>query len=384
MVTVKPRISWRVVVVSVLIAALMPAAAEPVGAAPMLDSDKVRRLDATIEQTLRTAAIPGAIIGIWTPGESYVRAFGTADQATGRAMQPDFYSRIGSVTKTFTATGVLQLVDEGRVGLDDPVGRYVDGVPRGDEITLRQLAGMTSGLFDYTATQQFDQALEADPYRSYTPRELLGWAFAEPEMFAPGEGFGYSNTNTILLGLVVEAVSGQSLANYIHDAILTPLGLVHTSLPATNTLPDPHPQGYTDQTGPVVAATNWDPSWEWAAGGMISTLDDLRIWARAVATGRLLSPATQAQRLVMTAVPGAAPPSGYGLGIMNNNGWIGHSGALPGFEAFSAFLADGQMTLVILTNTDVPYREPARGHVAAVANAITKIVSPDYVTLVAG
>jgi D-alanyl-D-alanine carboxypeptidase len=368
---------------NVVAAVLGLTSACPVGAQPTLDWTVARRLDAAIEQAMRAAAIPGTIVGIWGPDGSYVRAFGIADKATGAAMKPDFFSRIGSVTKTFTVTGVLQLADQGRLGLDDPIAHYVDGVPHGEEITLRQLARMQSGLYNYTATPQFDQALNADPYRHFTPQELLDWAFAQREVFAPGEGFDYSNTNTILLGLVVEKVSGQSLPDYIRDHILTPLGMTNTSLPTTNAFPDPHAQGYTDQTGPVTTATDWDPSWEGAAGGLISTLDDLRIWAPAVATGQLLSPGMQAQRLQMVGVPGAPPTSGYGLGINNNGGWIGHNGALPGYETVSAYLPEQQTTLVILTNTDIPYQDPTHGHVSTVANAITKVISPQHVTLTA-
>jgi D-alanyl-D-alanine carboxypeptidase len=376
--------NWRrAVVAATVTAVLWVASVSPVGAQPTLDPAMAQRLDAAIQQAMHTASIPGAIVGIWGPNDSYVRAFGVADKATGAPMKPDFYSRIGSVTKTFTVTGVLQLADQGRLGLDDPIARHVDGVPRGDEIALRQLARMQSGLYNYSATKEFDQALVADPYRHFAPQELLDYAFAQPEVFAPGEGFDYSNTNTILLGLVVEKVSGQSLSDYIHDHILAPLGMNHTSLPTTNAFPDPHAQGYTDQTGPVTTATDWFPSWGWAAGAMISTLDDLRIWAPAAATGQLLSPGMQAQQLQMVGVPGYPPPAGYGLGIDNNNGWIGHNGGLPGYETVSAYLPEQQTTLVILTNTDIPYKDQSRGHVASVANAITKIISPHHVTLTA-
>jgi D-alanyl-D-alanine carboxypeptidase len=296
-------------------------------------------------------------------------------------MKPDFFSRIGSVTKTFTVTALLQLADQGRLGLDDPIARYVDEVPRGDEITLRQLARMQSGLYNYTATEQFDQALRTDPHRHFVPQELLDWAFAQPEVFPPGAGFDYSNTNLVLLGLVVEKVSGQSLPDYFRERILMPLGMSQTNLPTTNALSDPHAQGYTDQTGPVTIATDWDPSWAWAAGGMISTLDDLRIWAPAVATGRLLSPGMQAQRMQMVGVPGYPPPSGYGLGITDNGGWIGHGGALPGYESVIGYLPERQTTLVILINTDIPYKDQSRGHVASVANSITKIIAPQHVML---
>ena len=207
-------------------------------------------------------------------------------------MKTDFYSRIGSETKTFTVTGVLQLADQAKLGLDDPIAKFVDGVPEGDKITLRQLAQMQSGLFNYSESPEFQQAMLADPRRPFTPQELLNFAFAQPNAFPPGEGFEYCNTNTVLLGVVVEKVSGQPLHDYVRDHILTRLGMSHTSFPTTNAFPEPHAQGYTVQTadGKEANATDWNPSWGWAAGAMISTLDDMHIWAPALATGKLLTP----------------------------------------------------------------------------------------------
>ena len=203
-------------------------------AAQDIDGGIAQRLDAAIDQVMTAASIPGAIIGLWGPEGRYVRAVGAADKATGAPMKADFYSRIGSMTKTFTVTGVLQLAEQGKLGLDDPIGKYIDGVPQGDKITLRQLARMRSGLENYAKTPGFQQVLVADPYRNFTPQELLGYAFAAPMPFPPGEAFEYSNTNTVLLGLVVEKVSKQSLPDYIKDHILTPLGLDHTIFPTTN------------------------------------------------------------------------------------------------------------------------------------------------------
>ena len=216
-------------------------------AAKEMDAGIAARLDEAIDKAMDQAGVPGAIIGIWGPDGDYVRAVGVADQAGGAQMSTDFYHRIGSQTKTFTVTGVLQLADQGKLGLDDPIAKYIDGVPEGDKITLRQLARMQSGLANYTDTDGFQQAFFADPFQNFTPQELLDFAFAEPMKFQPGEGFLYCNTNTVLLGLVVEKVSGQSLPDYIRDHITTPLGMSHTSFPTTNAFPDPHAQGYTTQ-----------------------------------------------------------------------------------------------------------------------------------------
>jgi D-alanyl-D-alanine carboxypeptidase len=347
-------------------------------AAMDVDPALAQRLDTAINDAMKAVNVPGVIVGLWGPDGQYVRAFGVADKATGAPMKPDFYHRIGSVTKTFTITGVLQLVDEGKVKLDDPIARYVDGVPKGDRITLRQLARMQSGLHNYSAVEAFGNALFSDPKRAFTPRELLDFAFSEPNDFEPGQGFEYCNTNTVLLGLTVEKVSGQSLPDYVRDHILTPLKLSHTSFSTDNAFPEPHAQGYTlGLDDKEVTATDWNPSWGWAAGAMISTLDDMRIWADALATGTLLTPETQRQRLETVNAPSLPPQDGYGLGIFDLAGWVGHNGSLPGYQSVVVHLAEKQMTLVIMSNTDTPAGggEPS----TALANAITKIVSPDHV-----
>jgi D-alanyl-D-alanine carboxypeptidase len=219
----------------------------------------------------------------------------------------------------------------------------------------------------------------ADPRRPFTPHELIDFAFTQPNTFPPGQGFEYCNTNTVLLGMVVQKVSGQPLDAYIHDHILAPLGMSHTSFPTTNAFPEPHAQGYTRQTadGKEAVATDWDPSWAWAAGAMISTLDDMRIWAPALATGKLLTSQMQEQRLQTVGSPGMPPQDGYGLGIFNLGGWIGHNGSLPGYQAVVVYLPQKQTSLVILTNTDIEYQggEPS----TTLATAITKVLTPDHV-----
>ncbi len=359
-----------------------PTATTDVSTAPAaeeMDAAVAKRLDEAIDKAMDQAAIPGAIIGIWGPDGNYARAFGVADRAGGAPMNTDFYHRIGSQTKTFTITGVLQLADQGKLGLDDPISKYIDGVPEGDKITLRQLARMQSGLANYTDTSGFQQAFFADPFRNFTPAELLDYAFAEPMKFAPGEGFLYCNTNTVLLGLVVEQISGQSLPDYIRDHITAPLGMSHTSFPTTNAFPDPHAQGYTtqDADNSETTATDWNPSWGWAAGAMISTLEDMHIWAPALATGKLLTPEMQAQRLQTVATPGMPSDDGYGVGIFNIGGWIGHNGSLPGYQTVAVYLPEKQSTMAIFLNTDIEYQgqEPS----TLLAKAITEVITPDNI-----
>lgn len=320
------------------------------------------------------ASIPGAIVGIWSPAGDYVRTFGIADKATRAPMRTDFYSRIGSVTKTFTVTAMLQLVDQGRIGLDDPIAKYIPGVPSGELITLRDLAQMTSGLVTFDDVAEFTDSYTADPHQSFTPRQMIGYALAQPLRFPPGTQYQYSNTNTVLLGLVVEQQSGQSLPDYIGEHIFVPLQLTHTSFATTAAFPDPHPQGYTTIDGGEQIATDWNPSWAWGAGNMISTLDDMRIWAAALATGALLTPETQRERLAAAVPMSPGGSAFYGLGLFNASGWIGHSGAIFGYQTVALYLPQEQTTLVFFINTDVPHEAST-----TLAQAITAVITPDHV-----
>ncbi|MFI5980005.1 serine hydrolase domain-containing protein [Streptomyces sp. NPDC051555] len=345
---------------------------------PQLTPAVAAQLDAAVRAVLRETGVPGATVGLWAPGKgSYVKSFGVADKVTGEPMRSDLRVRIGSETKTFTVTALLQLVDQGKVGLDDPIATYVSDVPNGDRITLRELAGMRSGLFNYTLDPGMIKAFEGDPGRSFTPRQLLDYSFTHPVQFEPGARFQYSNTNLVLLGLVVEKVTGRPLHDVIAQDVLEPAGLRDTLFPTDSRLPDPHAHGYTDQTlsGKIEDATDWNPSWAWAAGAMISDLQDLRSWARVLATGTLLTPATQAERLKTT--PMDIPGAGYGLGIFDVQGWIGHNGSLPGYETLTVYLPPAQATMVVVLNTDVETKgqEPS----TLFGEAVTRIVTPDHV-----
>ncbi|MEU6883413.1 serine hydrolase domain-containing protein [Streptomyces sp. NPDC046712] len=336
------------------------------------------RLDKAIEDARVQAGIPGLVVGLWMPGKgSYVRATGVADKVTGKPMTKDVFVRIGSETKTFTVTALLKLVDDGKVRLDDPISDYVDGVPNGSAITLRHLAEMRSGLFPYTDDADFQHDLLSDPSRTFTPQEVLAYGYKHDNTFDPGQQFQYSNTNFILLGLVVEKVSGRRFVDFLDKRVLRPAHLRHTLLPEGTEFPEPHPRGYTNQTlsGEVADSTDWNPSWGWSAGAMISNLDDLRRWAKIVATGTLLSPETQAERLTM--LPTGFPGTSYGLGIFDSGGWIGHNGSIPGYETVTVYLPSQKATLVLMLNTDITSQgqEPS----TPVARAITQIVTPNNV-----
>ncbi|MGA4492999.1 serine hydrolase domain-containing protein [Vreelandella venusta] len=313
-------------------------------------------LDAAALGALDGAAAPGIIAGVVTPEGRWSGAWGVADPETEAAMEVGMHTRIGSITKTFTGTALMQLAEAGKLSLDDTIDQYVSGIPNGDIITLRHLASMTSGLLSYTQAEPFLDQFFADPNLPYTPQELLDFALPGSPIFAPGAEFNYSNTNTVLLGLVIEQVTGQDIDTVFASMILEPLGLTETIGPdGAAVMPAPYPQGFTlqgDAATPTAPsnATHWNPSWGWTAGGMISTLDDLLIYGRSLGTGKgLLSPETQQARL--RSFP---EPAGYGIAMGCVDGWVGHTGELPGYNTTVFYDTTTDTTVVVQANSDIP------------------------------
>ena len=188
-----------------------------------------------------------------------------------------------------TATVILQLVEEGKLKLSDPIGKYVPGMPNGDTATIQQLAEMTSGIAPYTRSDEFQKQLFADPQKVWTPEELIAFEKGQPAEFAPGKGWDYSNTNYVLLGMVIEQVTGKSIADVFQERLFGPLGMNDTVFPGTsNAIADPHLRGATVQgqdDGVIGDATDWNPTEAYTAGEVISTLEDLETWAHALFTG---------------------------------------------------------------------------------------------------
>lgn len=311
------------------------------------------KLDTLVPAQLEKDELPGAIVGVWQDGKPlYLKAFGVSDIKTGAPMTTDMHVRIGSLTKTFAITALLQLAKAGKVSLDDPIGKYVEGVPNGERITLRQLAQMRSGLGDYSDV--ITPNLYKDPKRPWTVQETLDISFKQPVRFEPDAKFDYNNANTVLIGRVVEIVSGMPLSDYLQKNILGPLGLKNTSLPTDGALPAPAPHGYGDwnPTQKVEDVTDWNPSWGWAAGSMISNADDIAKWTRAMALGETISPELQKAREAGKPASTEGQGATYGLAYeMHPGGWQGHNGRIPGFTTYPYYLPAEKLTVVLLLNT---------------------------------
>ncbi|MBS1699688.1 MAG: beta-lactamase family protein [Actinobacteria bacterium] len=331
----------------------------PTSAVP---EDVAATIDTASQSAFAQTSAKGAVVAVQSPKGLFLKAYGVADPAAGTPMTTDIYQRVGSITKTFTGTLTLQLAAEGKLSLDDPISKYVDGVPRGDEVTIRMLADMTSSVTSYTKDDGWQKIFFSEPNRVWNPEELLKAGLSlPPQDFAPGQGFDYSNTNTILLGFVIQKVTGQSYQDVLTEKILTPLGLSRTSFPAGSAaFPEPHAQGFTLQGGHGTPenpanATDWNPSWGWTAGELISTAQDLLHYGRAEATGAgLLPEKQQLERLTSFREFNGPGKGGYGLGWGCQNGWVGHTGELPGYNTSMFYSTKDDTTIITMVNSDIP------------------------------
>ncbi|MFI5708426.1 serine hydrolase domain-containing protein [Kribbella sp. NPDC051620] len=271
---------------------------------------------------------------------------GVADLDSRQPVDPDGWFRIGSVTKTFTATVVLSLVAEGLVDLDQPIEHWLPGVvPSGDAISVRRLLNHTSGLYNYTEDLPDSAQIVRDRFDHWEPQRALSLAFAHEPLFAPGADWSYSNTNYTLLGLLIETVTGGPYAAAVRARVLEPLELGRTLVPGDDAkLPEPHAHGYLLVDGESVDLDELNPSQAWAAGELISTAADLNTFFAALLGGDLLPP-DQLNAMLTTV-------GDYGLGIArrrltDGTEFWGHNGGIFGYltSSFHSRGADRQCTM---------------------------------------
>ncbi|MFF3440284.1 serine hydrolase domain-containing protein [Streptosporangium sp. NPDC002721] len=321
-------------------------------------------LQKALDDLVKKDDFPGALATVHgSDGEARYYTAGVGDLKTRSEVPADGRVRIASNTKMYTATVVLQLVGEGKVELDEPIEKYLPGLVRGRagdgrRITVRQILQHTSGLPDY------DDALFADfdgfLRKYWKPREVVDLALKRKALFKPGKGWGYSNTNYVLAGMIVEKVTGRPVGREITDRIIKRVGLRDTYWPRARDkgIRGPHPRGYfaTKPSEPWVDVTRFDPSSGWAAGQLIGSPGDLNRFMLALLGGELLEPAQLAEMKKTVAAPGSDTVGGgrYGLGLATFKlscggfAWT-HGGNAPGYTTRNAVTRDGRAAAVAVT-----------------------------------
>jgi D-alanyl-D-alanine carboxypeptidase len=316
-------------------------------------AEPAESLDSTLDEIVRSfvsARAGGVDLLVRRNGETQRVAVG-ASNAVGEPLQAGQPFRVGSLSKPFVATMILQLVDEGRVDLDAPLGTYLPAATTGATVTIRELLDHRSGIANYTDQPDFFTDVLADPSRRFTPAEIVAYV-ADAPVARPGS-FAYSNTNYILLGQLIEELDGDDLDESLQQRIAGPLGLTGTVFPAGDRAT---PDGLAAGWSPGVFSGEDDAEYAsvatsaWAAGALISTTDDLAAFLHGLFDGELIS-AGSLQEMTDTG------PDGYGLGLVAaalgpaQNGFA-HSGAIPGYTSTMAIAPTTGDTLIILTNND--------------------------------
>ncbi len=355
--------------------------------ASSFNSEMSDQLRVSLERSVQEVATPGAVMAVRSPeGAVWIGSSGCAEYdrlgQSGeavciRTMTPDLSFRIASVTKTFTATIILQLVDEGKLDLDDTVAAvmarwfspgYLDfAIPYANVMTLRNILEMRSGMVDYGATNAFIKQVQRDPLAYLSPRDILRMSAQsdDPAPSPPNTRLEYCNTNFILQGIIIEQVTGTPYVEEVRRRLLAPLRLSDSFVAEAVAMPVPFAHGYKLDEGVV-----WDgsevlsPSWSWAAGGMVSKVRDVLTWVTALNDGIFLTPATQAARMDMKAGLIETWPVRYGLGIYEDDGATGHYGDYSGYYTAYA-MRYGGYDFAVLANGDLlegkePGRHPAR------------------------
>ncbi|HDR7968879.1 serine hydrolase domain-containing protein [Bacillus pacificus] len=314
-----------------------------------------------LQETIKIGA-PGVLAKTSNKGKINSYTAGVADLNTKKPVKSDYRFRIGSVTKTFTATTVLQLVGENRVQLDDPIEKWLPGLVQGNgydgnQITIRQLLNHTSGIAEYLKSKDADVM---NSKKTYTAEEIVKIGLSLPPDFSPGKDWLYSNTGYVILGMLIEKITGNSYAEEIEKRIIEPLDLSNTFLPGNSpVIPGKnHARGYVkiEETGELKDITYYNPSLANAAGDMISNADDLNKFFSSLLGGKLLKERELKEMLTTVPIEGKGVGDGYGLGIYKtklSNGvsvW-GHGGSIPGFMTFAGGVIGGKHTFAVNVNS---------------------------------
>lgn len=334
-----------------------------------------------LDSIMLTARAPGVSIGVaFADGSSLGVAGGWADTTRRIRLTPEHRLLQGSVGKTYVSAAALQLAGEGKLDLDAPISRWLgnepwfDRLPNARSITVRQLMNHTSGLVRYEFNPAFLRDLTADPYRTWTPEQQLAYLFDTEAKFAAGEGWDYSDTNYIVLGLILERITGRAWYEELQRRFLDPLALGETVPQAGPVIPG-LAQGYAgannefgkrpemlDSTGRMII----DPRFEWTGGGVVSTTRDLARWGQALYGGGVLDSTAKAALLQGVPAPLGAAGTQYGLGVIIRPTpagvtW-GHSGFFPGYSTDMMYFPEDRVAVAVQLNTsDGPQMLPRPG-----------------------
>ncbi|OLL20747.1 MULTISPECIES: serine hydrolase domain-containing protein [unclassified Rhodococcus (in: high G+C Gram-positive bacteria)] len=344
------------------------------GTASSADPAQAEAVDRIVRDTMAETHLKAAVVRVTVDGrEILTRAYG--ESTTGVPATTDMHFRNGAVAISYVATLLLQLVDEGKVRLDDKVSTWLPNIPNSDRVTLGQLAQMTSGYADYVQNPELSDAIYRDPFRNWTPDELIAYGTSQPLFYEPGTNWNYAHTNYVILGLALEKITGRPVAELLQEKVLDPLGLDGTTPSQTPAIPEPVLHAFSSERRQALGipaatpfyeeSTFWDPSWTITRGAVQTTdIHDLHDTAVAVGTGTLLSPESYRAMVSTdlrgrtTALPGCPtcfPQSEgytYGLGVVVTGNWLMQNPLFGGYAAVEAYLPSRKIAVAVAVTFD--------------------------------
>ena len=349
------------------------SAPQPASAAPA-SGKKVER---TVRALFDEYPLRGTVYGVWENGRQLaVDALGQAKPGVPATTEDHF--RIGNITESMTVTVLLQLVDEGKLSLADPISNWFPELPNAQNVTVGMLARSTSGYAHYGAAPTFAKSVYADPFRRWKVSELYALAFSLPPLFEPGTSWAFSDTNFLILGQLLQVVGGERVQMLLRTRIWDELGLEGTAMQVGAHIDPPVLHGFTRaRDNKYQDSTGWSPSTFRGAGNGTSTIGDLGIWARALGTGRLVSPASHALQVgpQNVGLDAQTEERHYAMGSGVTNGWIYNNPNLSGYKGQLAYLPAKGIAIVVFS-TDGPAAKPSVRYDADILNRIAAIVAP--------
>jgi CubicO group peptidase (beta-lactamase class C family) len=343
-------------------------AAPLVHAAPAPASDVAARIDQVLAATYKADA-PGATVIVVKDGKTLLRkAYGLADVEHKTPLTPETQMRLGSVTKQFTSTAVMMLVDEGKMKLDDDITVYLPDYPaQGKKLTVEHLLTHTSGIVSYTGKPGFKNGMQEDMPVS----RMIDSFKNDPLEFEPGSRYKYNNSGYFLLGAIIEKVSGLSYDKFVEQRIFVPLGMKHTAYEGHERSKTARALGYSARQGGFAPGAAISMTQPYAAGSLVSNVDDMARWDAAVSSGKLLKAASWQRAFTPYVLSGGASTNyGYGweMGKLQGAAMISHGGSIPGFKSFTLRIPSEKLYVAVLSNADSGLMRP--DDVAAKASAI--------------
>jgi CubicO group peptidase (beta-lactamase class C family) len=327
------------------------------------------RADSLVNAYLASSVAPSAAVAVIRGSDTLVfKGYGLADMAASRSATPTTIYEIGSITKQFTSSAIMRLVEAGRINLDDDLSKYVPQFPlRGQRVSIRQLLTHTSGIHNYTLSPEWRKQWAED----VTPDAIVAFVAKDTLDFGPGTAYRYSNTNYVLLGMVIEKVTGQRYADHVDAVFFKPLGMRHTSYCPSKTSDPSFATGYSRSPDrKVIPMTYVSLTQPFSAGGLCSTVGDLVMWQRALASGKVVSPASFTL-MTTAATLNNGSPIRYGFGLTPGNtlghATVSHGGGINGFAAASLFVPADSLNIAVFTNIDAEPADPLASNLLRVA-----------------